>query len=165
MRDFCFGRWDLVPWPGIKPGPLHWEHRVLATKPPRKSTPTVIRRSNQSILKEINPEYSLEGLKLKLKLWPPDVKRQLIRKDPDAGKDWRQKKEMMVGWYHQLNGHEFEQTHGRWWRSGKPGVLQPMGLQRVRHDWMTEQQQQIYYSEHIMRLKVHWKSHLPPCYI
>jgi len=44
------------------------------------------RRSNQSILNEVSPEYSLEGLMLKLKL-PPDMKKQLIRKDPDAGKD------------------------------------------------------------------------------
>ena len=48
-------------------------------------------------------------------LWPPDVKSQFIRKDPDAGKDWGQEeKEVtrneMVGWYHRLNGHEFEQT-------------------------------------------------------
>ena len=44
--------------------------------------------SNQSILKEINPEYSLEGLMLKLQnFWPPDVKSRLIGKDPDAGKD------------------------------------------------------------------------------
>ena len=43
------------------------------------------RKSNQSILKEINPEYSLEGLMLKLK--PPDVKSLFIRKGPDAGKD------------------------------------------------------------------------------
>ena len=45
------------------------------------------RRSNQSILKKISPEYSLEGLMLTLKLWPPDAKSQLIGKDPDAGKD------------------------------------------------------------------------------
>ena len=78
------------------------------------------RRSNQSILKEINPEYSLEGLMLKFKLqffWPPDVKSQLIGKDPDAGKDWRQEKKGMtedelVGWHHRLEGHEFEQTPG-----------------------------------------------------
>ena len=38
----------------------------------------------------------------------------------------------MVGWHHQLNGHEFEQTLGD--RSGKPGMLQSMGLQRVKHD-------------------------------
>ena len=49
--------------------------------------PWTARRSNQSILKEINPEYSLEGLMLKLKLWPPDAKSQLIGKDSDAGKD------------------------------------------------------------------------------
>ena len=52
--------------------------------------PWTARRLNQSILKEINPEYSLERLKLKLKLklfWPPDVKSQLIGKDPGAGKD------------------------------------------------------------------------------
>ena len=50
-------------------------------------------RSNQSILKEINPGCSLEGRMLKLKLQyfgPPDAKNWLIWKDPDAGKDWRQ---------------------------------------------------------------------------
>ena len=46
-------------------------------------------------------------------LWPPDVKNWLIRKDPDAGKDWRQEEKWMTedemaGWHHQLNGHEFE---------------------------------------------------------
>ena len=45
-------------------------------------------------------------------LWPPDVKNGLIGKDPDAGKDWRWEKGMtedeMVGWHHQLNGHELE---------------------------------------------------------
>ena len=50
-------------------------------------------------------------------LWPPDLKNWLIWKDPDAGKDWRwEKKGMtedeMVGWHHQLNGHEFEYTQG-----------------------------------------------------
>ena len=49
-------------------------------------------------------------------LWPPDAKNWLTGKDPDAGKDWRQEKEMtedeMVGWHHWLNGHEFEQALG-----------------------------------------------------
>jgi len=51
--------------------------------------PWKARRSNQSILRETNPEYSLEGLMLKapLILWPHDAKSQLIGKDPDAGKD------------------------------------------------------------------------------
>ena len=50
------------------------------------------KRSNQSILKEVSPEYSLEGLMLKLKLQyfgPPDMKNWLIWKHPDAGEDWR----------------------------------------------------------------------------
>ena len=50
-------------------------------------------------------------------LWPPDAESQHIWKDPEAGKDWRQEekgtiKDEMVGWHHQLNGHEFEQTPG-----------------------------------------------------
>ena len=71
-------------------------------------------RSNQSILKEINPEYSLERLMLKLKpiLWPPDAKSQLVGKGHYAGKDRRQEKGTtegeMVGWHHQLDGHECE---------------------------------------------------------
>ena len=81
--------------------------------------PWTTRKSNQSILKEINPEYSLEGLMLKLKLqyfWPPDAKSWLSGKDPDARKDWGQERrateDKMVGWHHQFNGHEFEQTPG-----------------------------------------------------
>ena len=77
------------------------------------------RRSNQSILKEISPGYSLEGLMLKLKLqilWPPNGKNWLVWKDPDAGKDWRwEEKGMakgeMVGWHHWLSGHEFVHTN------------------------------------------------------
>ena len=49
-------------------------------------------------------------------LWPPDAKSRLIRKDPDAGKDWRQEKgetkDKMVGWHRQLNGHDSEQAPG-----------------------------------------------------
>ena len=50
-------------------------------------------------------------------LWSPDAKNWLTGKDPDAGKDWRQKKkgmieDKMVGWHHQINGHEFEQALG-----------------------------------------------------
>ena len=49
--------------------------------------------------------------------WPPNVKNWLVGKDPDAGKDWRQKEkgiteDEMVGWHHRLNGHEFEQNLG-----------------------------------------------------
>ena len=70
-------------------------------------------------IKEINPEYSLEGLILKLKLQYLGhlMRRTNIRKDPVAGKDWRQEEKgvaenEMVGWHHRLNRHEFEQTLG-----------------------------------------------------
>ena len=75
------------------------------------------------------------------KLWPHDAKSQLIRKDPDTGKDW--------GWrigqqrVRRLDGIPAQWTwvwanSGRWWR--KPGMLPSMGLQRVRHGLVTEQQ-------------------------
>ena len=77
--------------------------------------PWTARRAIQSIVKEIRPGCSLEELMLKLKLiiWPPDVKSWFIWKDPDAGKDWGQDEKWMtehemVGWHHRLNGHEFE---------------------------------------------------------
>ena len=79
--------------------------------------PWTARRSNQSILKEISPGCSLEGLILKLNtpiLWPLDVKNWLIGKDPDTGKDWRREKkgtteDEMVGWHHLLEGYKFEE--------------------------------------------------------
>ena len=75
--------------------------------------PWTARRSNQSILKEISPEFSLEGLMLKLKLqYFGHLMRRVIGKDSDAGRDWRQEKgtteDEMVGWHHRLDGHEFE---------------------------------------------------------
>ena len=97
------------------------------------------RRSNRPILKEINLEYSLEGLMLKLKLhyFGHPIWRVDSLEKTDAGKDWRQeetgtKEDEMVGWSHWLNRHEFEQTQGKYWMTGKPSVLQFMGSQRVR---------------------------------
>ena len=72
--------------------------------------PWTARRSNQSILKEISPGCSLEGLMLKLKLWPPDANSWLIWKDPDAGKDWRQEEKRMTGW----DGWMASQTQWTW---------------------------------------------------
>ena len=71
--------------------------------------PCTARRSNQSILKEISPGCSLEGMMLKLKL---QYFGHLTGKDPDAGRDWGQEKgtteDEMVGRHHRLDGHEFE---------------------------------------------------------
>ena len=73
-------------------------------------------------------------------LWPPDEKGRLIEKDPDAGKDWRQEEkgtteDEMVGWHHQVDGHEFEQALGV---GDRQASLTSMGLQRVRHNQATE---------------------------
>ena len=67
-----------------------------------------------------------------------------------AGKDWGKEEkgaseDEMVGWHHQLNGYEFEQTlRNSEGQGGKPGLLQSMESQRVGHDWATEQQQSIW---------------------
>ena len=78
------------------------------------------RRSSQSILKEMSPEYSLEGLDTEAEtpvLWPPHAKSWLIRKDFDAGRDWGQEEkgtteDEMAGWHHWLDGRESEWTPG-----------------------------------------------------
>ena len=72
--------------------------------------------------------------------WPPDAKSQLIRKDPDAGKDWRQEKRVtddeMVEWHHWLNGHEFEQTPGDSGGQGSLACCSPRDHSRTRlSDW------------------------------
>ena len=78
-------------------------------------------------------------------LWPPDVKSWLFGKDPDPGKDWGKEERGNRGW----DGGMASLTQwiwvwansGRWWRTGKRCVLQSIGSQRVRHNWVTEQQQ------------------------
>ena len=79
--------------------------------------PWTAKRPNQSILKEISAEYSLEAEAEIPILWPPNVKNWLIVKDPNAGKDLRQEEkgateDEEVGWHYQLYGHEFEQVPG-----------------------------------------------------
>ena len=69
-------------------------------------------------------------------LWPPDVKNQLIRNDPDAGKDRKQEEkgmteDTMVGWNHQLNGHEFEQSPGDGEGQGSLACCSPWGHQEL----------------------------------
>ena len=69
-------------------------------------------------------------------LWLPDSKSWLISKDPDAGKDWRPKEKgmtenEMVGWYHQLNGHEFEQALGVGDRQGSLAYCSPWGCKKL----------------------------------
>ena len=76
-------------------------------------------------------------------LWSPGTKRQLIGKDTDAGKDWRQEvktviKDEMVGWHHELEVHEFAQAPGDS-EGQEPGVAHFMELQRLRYNLASEQ--------------------------
>ena len=112
--------------------------------------PRTARRSNQSILKEINPWVFIgrtDAAPEATILWPPDVENQLIGKDLDAGKDWGQEKRLtendMIGWHHWLNEHELEQTQGE--NEGKEGLAHcnPWG-HRVRDDSATDQKQQYF---------------------
>ena len=73
-------------------------------------------------------------------LWPPNGKNWLIGKDPDAGKDGGGEGDLgWDGWMASLTRWTWVwASSGSWWWTGKPGMLQPMGLQRVGHDWATE---------------------------
>ena len=103
------------------------------------------RRSNQSILKEISPEYSLEGLKLKLEL---QYTGHLMRRVDSLEKTLmlggiggrRRRGEQRKKWLDGINNSwAWVWASSRsWWRTVKPGVLQSMGSQRVRHNWATE---------------------------
>ena len=103
---------------------------------------------NQSILKKINPEYSLKGLVLKLKFQYFGHLMQRVNsleKNPDPGKDWRPEekrmtKDEMVGWHHWLNVQEFEQTPGDSKGQGSLTCCSLWGC-RVGHDLVTEQEQ------------------------
>ena len=107
--------------------------------------PWTARRSNQSIFKEINPEYSLGGLTLKLKLqyfghlmWRTDsLEKTLMLERIEGGGDgelrgWN-------GWVVSLIQWTWVWANSRsWWWTLRPGALQFMSSQRVRHDWSTD---------------------------
>ena len=112
-----------------------------------KRVPWTARRSIQSVLKEISPELLIVRTDAEAEtpiLWPPDAKNWIIWKDPDAGKDGRlEEKGMtedeMVGWHHHQTQRTWVWVNSRsWWWTGRPGVLQSIGLQRVGHNWVTE---------------------------
>ena len=101
------------------------------------------RRSNQSLLKEISPEYSLEGLILKLKL---QYFVHLMRRTDSLEKTLmlgkiegrRRRGRQRVRWLSLTQWTWVWASSRSWWWTKKPGMLQSMGSQRVRHDWATE---------------------------
>ena len=105
-------------------------------------------RSNQSILKEISPEYSLEGLMLNLKLqyfghlmWKTDSLEKTLMLKAGGEEDNRG----WDGWMASPTQRTWVWVSSRsWWWTGKPGVLQSMGSQRVGHrDWVTKLNQRV----------------------
>ena len=106
--------------------------------------PWTARRPNKSILKEISPEYSLERLMLKLNLqyfghlmWRTDSLEKTLcwtwlKAGEGDNRGWD-------GWTASPTWWTWVWASSKsWWWTGKPGVLQSMGSQRVRHDWATE---------------------------
>ena len=107
--------------------------------------PWTARRSNQSMLKEISPEYSLEGLTLKLKLQysghlkqrTDSFEKTLMLGKIEGGR--RRGDRGWDGWMASLTQWMWVWGSSRsWWWTGRPGVLQSMGLQGVRHNWATK---------------------------
>ena len=108
-------------------------------------SPMEFRRSNQSILKEICPEYSLEGLMLKLKLqdfvhfmWRADSFEKTLMLGKIEGR--RRRGQQRIWWLDVItDSKDMSLSNSEsWWWTGRPGVLQSMGSQIVRHDWATE---------------------------
>ena len=107
--------------------------------------PWTARRSNQSILKEISPEYSLEGLMLKLKLqyfghlmWRTDSLEKTLMLWKIEGRRRREGREW-DGWMVSPTQWTWVWVNsGSWWWTGRPGVLRFMGSQRVRYNWASE---------------------------
>ena len=102
------------------------------------------RRSNQSILKEISPEYSLEGLMLKLQhfghlMWRTDSLEKILMLGKVEGR--RRRGQQRTRWMASPTQRTWLWgSSRRQWRTGKPDMLQSLGLKRVRHNWATEQQ-------------------------
>ena len=108
-------------------------------------SPLDCKRSNQYILKEISPEYSLEGLMLKLKLqysvsWCKELtprKRPWCWERLKAGGEGDNRG--WDGWMASLTQWTWVWvSSGSWWRTGRPGLLQSLGSQHVGHDWATQ---------------------------
>ena len=133
--------WDCTVW--IKLMPLNCGGRLLRV-------PWASRRSNQSILREINPEYSVERTDAEVEtpvFWSSDANNWQLT-------DWKSPwcwKRLTAEGEEGLRGWEGSRgrmaslmqwtwtwaNFARWWGTERPGMLQPMGLQRVRRDWTT----------------------------
>ena len=122
--------------------PKNWCCWTMVLEKTLERVPWTARRCNQSILKEISPEYSLEGLMLRLKLQysghlmrrADSLRKTLSLKAGGEGdtRGWD-------GWMASLSRRTWVWVNpGSWWWTGRPVVMQSMGSQRVGHDWTTK---------------------------
>ena len=118
------GMWDLVPWPRIEPGPLPWKLGVLS-----------LDYQESPLMKFLNRQIEIDRIQVSDWLGCGE-----------GGIDW------MLTKTRKLSEDILCILSRRWWRTGKPGVLQSMGSQRVKRSWATDQQQNCgigYMIEHI----------------
>ena len=127
--------------------------------------PWTARRSSQSILKEINPQYSLEGLLLKLNLQYFGHLMQRadsLRKGLMLGKAERKRVLHIMRWLDSITSTQWTciwANSGREWRAEEPGTLQRVGLQRVGRYLVTEQQQSVMINKQFLWGANSWTTH------
>ena len=134
--------------------------------------PWTARRFNQSILKEISPGISLEGMMVKLKLqYFGHVMRRVDSLEKTLmlggiGGRRRRGQQRWDGWMASLTRWTWVWVNaGSWWWTGRPGVLRFMGLQRVRHDWATDVIWYIFFFLHFSIMVYHRILNIVPCAI
>ena len=127
LKNWCF--WAVVLEKTLGKRPLDWKE-IKSVHPKGNQSWIFIRRT------DVEAEAPI--------LWQPDAKNWLIGNDPDAGKDWRQEEkgatEDKDGWMVSLTQWTWVGASSRrWWRTGKPGLLQPTRLQSqtLLSDWTT----------------------------
>ena len=137
----------------------HWK-RLLRV-------PWTARRSNQSFLKEINPEYSLEGLMLKLSsnilaTWCEELTHwktlwcwERLKAEGEEGNE-----DEMVGRHHRFNGHEFEQTPGDSGGQGGLACCNPWGHEESNTTWWLKNNFQVYFLNELISSEYSWQQFL-----